>query len=46
MSLSPITDVPADHVGEVVQDFIDFDGVKELHVTDQPNGKFTVTPIR
>ena len=42
----PISDIPSDHVGEVVQDFIDNDDVKELSVTQQPNGKFTVTPIR
>jgi hypothetical protein len=42
----PITDIPSDQVGGVVQDFIDLDGVKELTVTQQTNGKFTVTPQR
>jgi len=42
----PITDIPSDKVGEVVQDFLDFDGVKELNVTQQSNGKFSVTPVR
>lgn len=42
---APISDIPADHVGEVVQDFIDNDGVEDLKVDQQPNGKFTVTPV-
>ncbi|MBI3414941.1 MAG: hypothetical protein HY043_06400 [Verrucomicrobia bacterium] len=42
----PITDVPPDKVGEVVQDFIDFDNVRELQVVRQANGKFTVSPLR
>jgi hypothetical protein len=42
----PITDIPSDKVGEVVQDFIDLDGIKDLTVTQQSNGKFTVTPVR
>lgn len=43
---APITDIPSDKVGEVVQDFIDNDGVKDLNVVQQVNGKFTVTPVR
>ena len=42
----PIKDVPPDKVGEVVQDFIDLDNVRELQVKQQTNGKFTVTPVR
>lgn len=42
----PISDVPKSKVGEVVQDFIDFDEVVELRVDEQSNGKFTVTPVR
>jgi hypothetical protein len=41
-----MTDVPPTQVGHVVQDFIDFDDVKELHVNQQPDGNFTVTPVR
>lgn len=42
----PVSDVPPDQVGSVVQDFIDFDDVVELKVSKQSNGKFTVTPVR
>jgi len=41
-----IQDVPKDKVGEVVQSFVDNDGVKNLQVEQQPNGSFTVTPKR
>ena len=41
-----ITDISSDKVGEVVQDFIDFDDIKELEITKQSNGKFTVTPVK
>jgi len=40
---SPISDVPKDQVGEVVQGFID-DGLPEVNVT-KDNGTYTVTPI-
>ena len=39
-----IQDVPKDKVGEVVQSFVDNDGIKNLQVEQQPNGSFTVTP--
>ncbi len=42
----PITDVPADKVGEVVQDFIDNDGVTALTVKEKSDGTFVVTPTR
>jgi hypothetical protein len=42
----PVTDISSDKVGEVVQDFIDLDGIIELRVTQQSNDKFTVTPLR
>jgi len=42
----PITDIPADHVGDVVQSFITNDGIQQLTVNQQPNGQFTVTPVR
>lgn len=42
----PIKDVPQEKVGEVVQDFIDFDNIRELQVVRQANGKFTITPVR
>jgi hypothetical protein len=42
----PMTDVPPGQVGQVVQDFIDFDQVKQLEVNQQANGNFTVTPVR
>ncbi len=38
--------VPKDKVGEVVQSFLDNDGVKHLQVEQQPDGSFTVTPKR
>ena len=41
----PITSVPPSQVGQVVQDFIDFDGVQQLTVKKQSNGTFTVTPV-
>jgi len=44
--LKTIQDVPKDKVGEVVQSFVDNDGVKNLQVEEQPNGSFTVTPKR
>lgn len=37
--------VPQDKVGQVVQDFIDFDGVTNLQVTKDADGTFTVTPV-
>jgi hypothetical protein len=40
----PITDIPPEEVGEVVQSFIDNDGVKRMDVNEQPDGLFTVTP--
>lgn len=42
---TPLSDVPQNKVGEVVQDFLDFDDVKEVQAQQQPDGKFTVTPI-
>jgi len=42
---TPINDVPQNKVGEVIQDFLDFDGVKDIEATQQSNGKFTVTPV-
>ena len=42
----PISEVPSEQVGEIVQEFIDYDGVKRLKVEQQANGKFTVTPLR
>lgn len=41
----PITEVPVEHVGEVVQEFITNDHVQHLAVDEQSNGKFTVRPI-
>lgn len=40
----PITDIPPDKVGEVVQSFIDDSGVKQMDVCQQKDGNFTVTP--
>ena len=37
-----IQDIPKDRVGEVVQSFLDYDGVKNLQVKQQPDGSFTV----
>ena len=42
----PIADVPKEKVGEVVQDFIDLDGVQELRVEQTANGRFLITPVR
>lgn len=40
----PIRDIPPQHVGTVVQSFVD-DGVSQLQVTQQGDGLFTVTPF-
>jgi hypothetical protein len=40
----PIEDIPADGVGDVVQSFITDSGVKQMDVSQQPDGTFTVTP--
>jgi hypothetical protein len=40
----PITDIDPENVGEVVQSFIDNDDVKQMDVSQQPSGKYTVTP--
>ncbi len=40
----PITDIPPKSVGKVVQNFINLDGVEFMDVSQQPDGKFTVTP--
>ena len=42
----PISDIPPGQAGQVVQDFIDFDEVKQLTVDEKPDGKFTVTPLQ
>jgi hypothetical protein len=39
-----ITDVPKAKVGEVVQDFVDFDDPQEVTVIKQPDGNYTITP--
>jgi hypothetical protein len=41
----PISGVPQSKVGQVVQDFIDFDNVTSLQVTKDGDGTFTVTPV-
>lgn len=41
----PITGVPADQVGQVVQDFITFGNVSQLRVDKQDDGTYTVTPL-
>ena len=43
--IAPLSDVPPDEVGKVVQRFIDYDNVKQLTVNQQPNGNFTITPV-
>lgn len=40
----PITSIPQEDVGNVVQRSIDYDGVVQLEVKQQPDGTFTVTP--
>lgn len=40
----PIRDIPGQHVGMVVQSFID-NGESQLQVSQQADGRFTVTPI-
>jgi hypothetical protein len=45
MTPPPISDIPPGQVGQVVQDFIDFDQVKHLTADEQPDGNFTVTPV-
>jgi hypothetical protein len=39
----PIT-VPAEDVGKTVQSFIDEDEVKQMVITRQTNGNYTITP--
>jgi hypothetical protein len=41
----PITGIPASKVGQIVQEFIDNDGVKDLTVDQQSEGTYTVTPV-
>ncbi len=43
---NPISDVPPNRVGAVVQSFITNDGVKQMVVNEQPDRNFTVTPTR
>jgi len=40
----PLADIPKENVGQVVQSFIDNDGVRKLKVEQQPNGSFIITP--
>ena len=42
----PISEVPPGQVGQVVQDFINFDHVKQLSISEQANGNYTVTPVQ
>jgi hypothetical protein len=39
-----MTDVVPSQVGQVVQDFIDYNHVNQLNVVEQPDGNYTVTP--
>jgi hypothetical protein len=41
-----IKDVSPDRVGTVVQSFVTNDGIKQLEVTEQGNGRFTIQPLR
>jgi hypothetical protein len=41
----PMSGVPHCNVGQVVQDFIDFDGITNLQVTKDGDGTFTITPV-
>ena len=40
----PIRDIPGEHVGMVVQSFVD-NGESQLQVAHQGDGLFTVTPL-
>jgi hypothetical protein len=40
----PEEDVTPDKVGDTVQSFIDDDGVKQMDVSQQNDGNFTITP--
>ena len=40
----PIRDIPSEHVGMVVQSFVDNDE-SQLQVAQQSDGLFTVTPL-
>jgi hypothetical protein len=42
--LPPMKDVPPGEVGNVVQSFIENDGVNRLEINRQPDGNFTVAP--
>lgn len=41
----PMTGVAKDQVGQVVQDFVDYGQVNQLHVDKQSDGTYTVTPV-
>jgi hypothetical protein len=41
---NPLVGVPIADVGDKVQSFIDNDGVKQMDVSQQPDGTFTITP--
>lgn len=42
IALEPITGVPRDEVGEIVQSFIDLDDASKVEVLRQPDGKYTI----
>jgi hypothetical protein len=41
----PISEVPSANVGEVVQSFINNDGITELLVAKQPDGNYKISPM-
>jgi hypothetical protein len=41
----PMTNVDPSQVGQVIQDFIDFDHVSQLRVDKETDGTYTVTPL-
>jgi len=43
---NPISDIPPNRVGTIVQSFITNDGVKQMDVNELPDGKFMITPVR
>lgn len=41
-ALLPISDVPQDKVGDIVQSFIDYDNATKVIVEKQSDGNFTI----
>jgi hypothetical protein len=45
-ALAPVENIPADEVGKVVQDFVTYDEVTKVIVTQQNDSTYTVEPYK